>query len=100
VFSTSDSRALDGAVLASEAFVLRYFDEGGRDRLVVVNFGTELELSPLPEPLLAAPEPAGEWRLIWSSEDVAYGGDGTRAPECGAMWRVPAHSALVFAAAV
>jgi maltooligosyltrehalose trehalohydrolase len=95
VFSTVAAREIDGAVLAPEAFVLRYFDARGGDRLLVVNFGRALELSPIPEPLLAACK-GMEWRLLWSSEDVAYGGDGTRPPDCGAMWRVPAHAALVF----
>jgi maltooligosyltrehalose trehalohydrolase len=97
VFSTAAARSVDGAVLAPEAFVLRYFGDGGADRLVVVNLGRELALSPLPEPLLAPPA-AAQWNLVWSSEDVAYGGDGTPPPECAAAWRIPAHSALVFAA--
>ena len=97
VFADAASRTVDGAVLAAEAFVLRYFDDGGRDRLIVVNFGRELDLTPLPEPLLAPPQSA-EWKLVWSSEDVAYGGEGTPPPDCAAVWRIPAHAALVFAA--
>ncbi|MDB5865484.1 MAG: treZ [Betaproteobacteria bacterium] len=89
--------AMDGAVLADQAFVLRFFGDAGEDRLLVVNFGAELALGPLPEPLLAAPADT-EWRLVWSSEDVAYGGDGTTPPECSAAWHVPAHAALVFMA--
>ena len=34
---------LDGAVLGPEAFVLRYFGEGGDDRLLLVNLGRDLE---------------------------------------------------------
>ena len=90
-------RDVDGAVLADDAFVLRYFGDAGDDRLLAVNFGRELELSVLPEPLLAPP-PEREWALVWSSEDVAYGGDGTLSPDCGAIWRVPAHAAFVLAA--
>jgi maltooligosyltrehalose trehalohydrolase len=95
VFSRHTAGAVDGAVLAQAAFVLRFFGDDGDDRLLIVNFGAELALSPLPEPLLASPA-ACEWKLTWSSEDVAYGGDGTAAPECAAVWRVPAHAALVF----
>jgi maltooligosyltrehalose trehalohydrolase len=95
VFARHNAGALDGAVLGEQAFVLRFFEDADDDRLLIVNFGAELALSPLPEPLLAPP-PACEWKLAWSSEDVAYGGDGTAPPECGAAWRVPAHAALVF----
>ena len=97
VFSACAALPIDGAVLAADAFVLRYFPDAGHDRLVIVNFGAELELTPTPEPLLAPPAGA-RWSLLWSSEDAAYGGDGTRPPECGAAWRVPARSALAFAA--
>src|SRR5213595_3345064 len=47
---------IDGAVLRSESFVLRYFGEANDDRLLVVNFGSSEELTPVPEPLLAPPE--------------------------------------------
>jgi maltooligosyltrehalose trehalohydrolase len=85
---------VDGAVLAEEAFVLRYCGEDGDDRLLIVNFGHDLILSPCPEPLLAPPR-RGDWKLLWSSEDPAYGADGT--PELDeAAWRIPGHAALVF----
>jgi maltooligosyltrehalose trehalohydrolase len=75
VFSRHSSRALDGAVFGDRAFVLRFF--GGRegDRLMAVNLGSDLDLSPASEPLLA-PTAAGPWTLAWSSEDPAYGGNG------------------------
>ncbi|HEX2830111.1 MAG TPA: malto-oligosyltrehalose trehalohydrolase [Burkholderiales bacterium] len=97
VFSAAARLEIDGAVLASEAFALRYFGGETGDRLIIVNFGAELALSPVPEPLLAPP-PGAAWSLLWSSEAVAYGGDGTPPPECAAVWRVPAHGALAFAA--
>jgi maltooligosyltrehalose trehalohydrolase len=71
---------VDGAVLGPGAFVLRYFAEDGDDRLVIVNFCTDLALDPAPEPLLAAPE-GMRWRILWSSEDPAYGGTGTPPPD-------------------
>ena len=50
---------IDGAVLAPQAFVLRYFGDGdhagGNDRLLLVNFDIDLTLAPAPEPLLAPP---------------------------------------------
>jgi maltooligosyltrehalose trehalohydrolase len=86
--------SVDGAVLGEEAFVLRYFGEQDDDRLLIVNFGRDLVLLPCPEPLLA-PVPGHDWKLLWSSEDPRYGGDGT--PESDeAAWRVPGHAALVY----
>jgi maltooligosyltrehalose trehalohydrolase len=94
-FAAQSPGTVDGAVLSREAFALRFFDADGDDRLLIINFGIELILSPVPEPLLAAPL-SREWTLLWSSEDIAYGGDGTPPPiRCGA-WHLPAHSALVF----
>jgi maltooligosyltrehalose trehalohydrolase len=76
-FSHPRERGVDGAVLGPEAFVLRYFGDGPElDRLLLVNLGVNLDLRPMPEPLLAPP--AGcRWQLHWSSEAVRYGGSGT-----------------------
>ncbi|HWW60740.1 MAG TPA: malto-oligosyltrehalose trehalohydrolase, partial [Thermoanaerobaculia bacterium] len=41
---------LDGAVLGEQCFALRW-----RERLLIVNLGTNLHLDPVPEPLLAPP---------------------------------------------
>jgi maltooligosyltrehalose trehalohydrolase len=89
------ARSVDGAVLAGEAFLLRYFSEGGDDRLLLVNLGPDLLLQPMAEPLLAPPEDR-VWDLIWSSEDPAYGGGGT-APVCRPDgWWLPGHAAVVM----
>lgn len=96
VFRTQAPNALDGAVLAPEAFVLRFFGANGDDRLLLVNLGRRLPLSPAPEPLLAPPGGAA-WRLLWSSEHPDYGGGGTPRPLPGRPWPLPAHSALVLA---
>ena len=87
---------IDGAVLGVNAFLLRYFMERDEDRLVIVNLGIDLELARAPEPLLAPPENK-MWRLLWSTEDPAYGGSGTPTPETENGWRFPAESALVLA---
>ena len=87
--------SLDGAVLAEEAFVIRYFGVDGDDRLLLVNLGANLHFDPAPEPLLA--HPAGKnWELLWSSEDPKYGGCGTPPVESDENWRIPAHSAVVM----
>jgi maltooligosyltrehalose trehalohydrolase len=84
---------VDGAVLSPAAFVLRYFGQDGDDRLLVVNFGTDLTLAIAPEPLLAPPLNQ-RWSVVWSSEHPKYGGAGTPAPdtECEG-WFLPARSA-------
>jgi maltooligosyltrehalose trehalohydrolase len=87
---------VDGAVLGPEAFVLRFFGASGRDRLLVVNLGTDLSLVPNPEPLLAPPA-VGSWVELWSSEDPRYGGSGTPASDVRGPWRLAAHSALFLA---
>ena len=98
VFNAQEPRALDGAVLGPEAFVLRYFGIEGDDRLLVVNFGADLNLNPAPEPLLAPP--AGKvWRTLWSSEDYAYGGTGTPRLETKNNWYLPGETAVALAPA-
>lgn len=100
-FSAQRAGGVDGAVLATEAFVLRFVgadDAGGNDRLLIVNLGRDLELRPAPEPLLAPP--AGQtWRLLLSSEDPRFGGGGTPPVEVDKGWRLPGHAALVLAPA-
>jgi maltooligosyltrehalose trehalohydrolase len=83
-----------GAVLGTEAFVLRFRHEDG-DRLMLVNLGRDLLLAPAPEPLLAPPARDG-WRILWGSEDVAYGGTGLPEVECEDGWHVPGHAAVVL----
>ena len=95
-FSAQAKRGIDGAVLADEAFVLRYFVDDGSDRLLIVNFGRDLNLDPAPEPLLAPPDNA-RWNVLWSSESVRYGGSGTPALDTEDNWRIPGHAAVALA---
>lgn len=98
VFNAQEPRALDGAVLGPEAFVLRYFGVEGDDRLLIINFGPDLNLNPAPEPLLAPP--AGRvWKIIWSSEDYRYGGTGTPPLETKNNWCLPGETAVALAPA-
>jgi maltooligosyltrehalose trehalohydrolase len=86
---------VDGAVLDAEAFVLRYFAPDGDDRLLLVNLGNDLKLSPAPEPLLAPPEGMA-WQVLWSSERPAYGGCGTPPVERPDGWSILGESAVVL----
>lgn len=99
-FRRQAHRAVDGSVLGSEAFVLRFFtddDDDRNDRLLIVNLGRDLIRASIPDPLIAPPE-GHAWRVIWSSEDAVYGGGGTPGDVCAAGWRIPGHAALVLGA--
>lgn len=96
VFRAQGKGFLDGAVLSEEAFAIRFFGEDAGDRLLLVNFGRDLELRPVPEPLLA-PLTGLRWDVLWASEDSRYGGAGAPPPEDeGGSWRLAAHSATVL----
>jgi maltooligosyltrehalose trehalohydrolase len=86
---------IDGAVLRSESFVLRYFDEVIDDRLLIVNLGGREELRSVPEPLLAPPADC-TWEILWTSESQRYGGPGAVDIDTDEKWVLPAESALVF----
>ena len=95
VFRAQRRGSLDGAVLAPEALVLRFFGRHHDDRLLVVNLGRDLHLNPAPEPLLAPP--AGRrWQTQWSSEAPRYGGSGTPPLEGEAPWYLPGRAAVVL----
>jgi maltooligosyltrehalose trehalohydrolase len=87
--------SVDGAVLGDEAFVLRFFGEEEDDRLLLVNLGLDLNLSPAPEPLLAPPE-GKEWRVLWSSEDSRYGGMGAPPLDPEEKWFLPGRTAMAL----
>ena len=96
-FKAQRAGRLDGAVLAAEAFVLRYFGKGSGDRLLLVNLGLGVREASIAEPLLAPPDGCS-WRLIWSSESPVYGGSGTPQVESDDGWDIPGHAAVVLAA--
>jgi maltooligosyltrehalose trehalohydrolase len=106
-FSQQRADCLAGAVIGPDAFVLRFFAETG-DRLLVVNLGVDLDLAHVPEPLLGPPRdgasplagarstPDDGWRVVWSSEDPRYGGDGLAPLERDDGWHLPGHAAVVL----
>jgi maltooligosyltrehalose trehalohydrolase len=95
VFSARRPGGVDGAVLGNDAFVLRYFDPQGDDRLLIVNLGAGWHYDPAPEPLLAPPE-GRRWRILWSSEDPRYGGGGTPELEREDNWWIPGQAAVAM----
>ncbi|MGH7938119.1 MAG: DUF3459 domain-containing protein, partial [Bryobacteraceae bacterium] len=94
-FSQAQPGRIDGAVLGSHAFLLRYFDSLGEDRLVLVNFGNALRLEIVPEPLLAPP-PGRCWSTLWSSEAPRYGGPGEVELETTSGWQLPAEATIAL----
>jgi maltooligosyltrehalose trehalohydrolase len=95
LFRAQRLHGVDGAVLDAHSFVLRYFATDGNDRLLLVNLGRDLHFDPAPEPLLAPP--AGRsWVILWSSEDVRYGGCGTVPLDTEENWRIPGEAAVAL----
>jgi maltooligosyltrehalose trehalohydrolase len=82
-------------VLGPATLVLRFFGPDGDDRLLIVNLGPDLVLSPPSDPLLAPPSHA-LWDVYWSSEDPRYGGDGIAKLRPEETWNLTGHSALVL----
>jgi maltooligosyltrehalose trehalohydrolase len=96
IFSRQDRSAIEGSVIGPEAFLLRWFDEEGDDRLLFINLGRDYIMYPIAEPLLAPP--AGrQWALLWSSDEPRYGGMGTPTFD-NKSWPVLGHAAIVFRA--
>ena len=93
VIEAAGRGALDGAVLGEGVFLLRYFGGAHGDRLLIVNLGPDYRPDIVPEPLLAPPA-ASLWVVAWSSEDPAYGGEGTPGFQPDAGWHVAGRSAL------
>jgi len=95
-FSQQRPGGVDGCLLTSEAFLLRFFGEKpDKDRLLFVNFGKHLTLSPANNPLLAPPD-GFDWHIAWSSEDPDYGGQGAPPHRTDAEWIVSGEAAVVM----
>lgn len=94
VFAKMQNIKIDGAVLGSDSFVIRYFGEKDGDRLLIINFGPDYYFNPCPEPLLVPPADK-KFEILWSSESLKYGGDGT--PPLDIPYKkILAHSTIVL----
>ena len=94
-FRQQCSDEIDGAVLGTSSFVLRYFSEAEDDRLLIVNFGERRILHPASEPLLAPP-PDHRWETLWTSDSSRYGGVGAVATATPEQWILPAETTVAF----
>jgi maltooligosyltrehalose trehalohydrolase len=96
VLSGQDFSHLDGAVISSSIFLIRFFSSASNnDRLLVINLGRDFQLSPAPEPLLA-PHENHDWTLHWSSEYPQYGGHGACDISTRDDWLMPGLSAALL----
>lgn len=95
VFRAQRADRIQGAVLGPEAFLLRFFGDAGDDRLLLVNLGCDLRYAPAPEPLLAPPQ-GTNWEMLWSTEEINYGGCGTASLESVEGWLIPGLAAIVL----
>jgi len=86
---------VDGAVLGSASFVLRYFSEESDDRLLLVNLGERQILHPASEPLLAPPADC-TWETLWTSESSRYGGVGPVTVATREGWLLSGESTTVM----
>jgi maltooligosyltrehalose trehalohydrolase len=86
---------VDGAVLGTTSFVLRYFSNENDDRLLLVNLGERQVLHPASEALLAPPS-GYKWETLWTSESSRYGGVNTAIAAGPNQWILPAESMFVL----
>ena len=86
---------IDGAVLGTTSFVLRYFSKADDDRLLLINFGERQMLHPASEPLLAPPL-GYTWETLWTSESSRYGGAGSPITATPAQWILPGEATVAL----
>jgi maltooligosyltrehalose trehalohydrolase len=96
VLSQQDKSAIEGSVIGPEALALRWYQDDGDDRLLIVNLGCDYHWHPVADPLVAAPAER-QWRQLWSSEDPRYGGTGTPKLD-DRKWHIAGHTAVLLSA--
>jgi maltooligosyltrehalose trehalohydrolase len=94
-FRQQISGGIDGVVLGTTSFVLRYFSKADDDRLLLVNFGERQVLHPASEPLLAPPLGC-TWETLWTSESFRYGGAGSPITATPEQWILPGEAAVAL----
>lgn len=93
VFTASPK--IDGASIANDLLLLRYFGPDDDDRMILCNFGMDYRRS-IPDPLFAPPT-GKKWHKIFHSQHPLYGGVGIP-PDADPdkEWSVPGHTAIVY----
>ncbi len=92
---TAGEARWDGSAPTADLLLLRRTDADA-DHLVVVNFGSDMDIAPLADPLVAPP-PGCDWTIRWSSEQLEYGGSGV--PRLRAdRWLMAGHATTLLEA--
>ena len=94
-FRQQSSGGIDGAVLGSASFVLRFLSNENDDRLLLINLGARQVLRPASEPFLAPPSGC-TWETLWTSNSPRYGGAGAVAIANEERWLLPDESAIAL----
>jgi maltooligosyltrehalose trehalohydrolase len=97
VFRRQRADLIEGETLSADCFVIRHFEETGNDRLLLVNFGRDMLLSPVVSPLFAPPV-GRTWEHFWNSSQLEYGGPGIPPVEIDEGWRMPGETTVVLMA--
>jgi maltooligosyltrehalose trehalohydrolase len=93
-----DPTRLATGTIGADTLVLRYYPFDANTRLLFVNFGHDLNLQSIAQPLVAPPLNM-KWTIEWSSEDPRYGGQGTPEVDTPDGWRIPGEAAVMLAPA-
>jgi maltooligosyltrehalose trehalohydrolase len=94
ILRAARERTLDASVLGPAALLIRFFGaDGESDRLLLVNWGADLPLDSIADPLFAPPR-GFDWAMKWSSESPQYGGGGQRPLDFRRRWVLSADAAL------
>src|SRR5947209_18276 len=94
-FRQQSSGGIDGAVLGSASFVLRFLSNENDDRLLLINLGASQVLRPASEPFLAPPSGC-TWETLWTSNSPRYGGAGAVAIANEERWLLPDESGIAL----
>ena len=90
------AQRIGGATIGDRTMLLRFIGSTpAADRLLVVNLAADLNLAPLPQPLVAPPE-GHDWEPIFCSEDRRYDGCGIAASEPPLTLVATGHATTVF----
>jgi maltooligosyltrehalose trehalohydrolase len=95
IFRQQNTQQLETAALSPDCLAVRYDDATDGPRLILTNFGGDLHLHALPQPLLAPPA-MQIWKLIFSSNSKTYGGPGIASIEIDGGWIIPGEATVVF----
>lgn len=85
---------IEGSVFNEHAFCIRFFGPH-QERLLLINFSIDFELNPAPHPLIAPPEDC-KWEILFSTESLAYGGEGVIPLLNYPIWTIQGHSAVIL----